>query len=1259
MSDEARRCAEALEVIRDLRRGVGSGLAAEALCELVRTRVEAIFGARSVSIAIDEAEQGTPGAISIRALEGGRTLSDADERLLESLAAGLSMALDNARLAEARAETERRYRHLVEGLPMTVYMDEPNPEATSIYISPQVSELVGYAAEEWLSDPELFPKLLHEDDRERVLADMERVFAEREQGWSDEYRLVARDGRVVWIRDEAVVVKDEQGKPIYVQGFLIDFTDRKRLEEDLARRTRYLELLLEASPIAIVTLDPARVVTSWNPAAEHLFGYAKAEAVGRPVDDVVEVVAIEQDLPAEDWMTQGRTRAARSCLRKDGTRVDVDVVSRRLEEEGELVVYHDVTAMRGTETRFRRLVEELPIAAYVDAAAGTDAWTPEDEQSAAGESLYISPQFEEMTGYPVEAWSDSRLWERVIHPDDRDRVLEISRDEELWRENKTIEYRMIRPDGSVYWVHDSSDFVLDERGKPLYVQGFWMDITERKRLEETLRAREAELAREKQYYETLVTLSPTAIVTLDLEEGVTSWNPAAERLFGWTEAEAIGRRIDDLVLGSAELQEEGSRVTRQALEEGLADLTTSRTRKDGTRIEVEILMRPLTLDGRHEGYLLVYHDITAAKEAETRFRRLAEELPLVTYIDADDETVYMSPQVVDVLGYPLEDWKGNRWEKSIHPDDRDLVLASEREQELTGEPSTLEYRMVRADGEVIWVRDAASYVLDEDGARLYLQGFWTDISERKAAEEELRQARAQAEAATEAKSAFLATMSHEIRTPMNAVIGMTGLLLDTELTSEQRELAEVARTSGDALLRVIDDILDYSKIEAGMLELESAPFDVRRCVEGAVDIVAARAAGKDVELGCLVEPDVPVGIVGDSARLRQVLLNLLSNAVKFTDEGDVVLHVDAEGAEDGRRRLHIRVRDTGIGIPADRIGRLFESFTQADTSTTRRYGGTGLGLAISRRLVELMGGELWAESEEGKGSTFHVQLEAREASLETRPGAGRLDGLRILVVDDSATNREIVSRQVAAWGMLVESFQVPSAALARIRHGDRFDIGVIALQMDEMDGLALAREIRRIRAELPLVLLTPLGHVQDGRSMAEFAAQLTKPVKASQLHDAIAEALARRPAERAAKARAVEPAGTQRSALRILLAEDNAVNQQLALLLLKKLGYEADVASHGLEALEALERRHYDVVLMDVQMPELDGLEATRRIRARRPAGTSPRIIAMTANAMKEDREACFEAGMDDYVAKPIRPEELAAALGRCSPSADSTEPPA
>jgi CheY-like chemotaxis protein/HPt (histidine-containing phosphotransfer) domain-containing protein/anti-sigma regulatory factor (Ser/Thr protein kinase) len=480
-------------------------------------------------------------------------------------------------------------------------------------------------------------------------------------------------------------------------------------------------------------------------------------------------------------------------------------------------------------------------------------------------------------------------------------------------------------------------------------------------------------------------------------------------------------------------------------------------------------------------------------------------------------------------------------------------------------------------------------------------------------------------------------------------------LLGTDLTGEQREFAEVVHSSGDLLLHVIDDILDYSKIEAGKLDLERAPFNLRDCVEGALDIVAPRAWEKELELACLIDEAAPAGIVGDEARMRQVLLNLLSNAVKFTDRGEVVVHVDAEETGAGSYRVELAVRDTGIGIPPDRMDRLFTSFSQVDASTTRRFGGTGLGLAISKRLVDLMGGTISVESEQKKGSTFRISLPVAAADVPTKipldEGLPHLAGKRILIVDDNATNREIVTRHARSWGMVPVAVELPVAALELIAKGEQFDVAVLDMMMPEMDGLALAGEIRQHRdePELPLLLLTSLGRMPQLQSGGVFSAQLAKPLKASQLYNTLVQLLT---ASRAGEeeVEAVTNGQRARSALRILLAEDNPMNQKVALRLLERLGYSADVATNGLEAIEALERRPYDVVLMDVQMPHLDGLDATRQICERWPEESRPHIVAMTANALPEDREACFAAGMNDYVAKPIRAEELAAALKRVKP---------
>lgn len=655
----------------------------------------------------------------------------------------------------------------------------------------------------------------------------------------------------------------------------------------------------------------------------------------------------------------------------------------------------------------------------------------------------------------------------------------------------------------------------------------------------------------------------------------------------------------------------------------------------------------------------------AIRAAEDRFRLLVDSSS-DAFWDIDFETghAFFADRFAEMLGHPVEDLLKSPLAlfELIHPDDRPgLTVARSRNPSAERQAFSVEVRIRHASNDWLWVEFNGIDVKDSSGRSVRALGFVADITERKRAVEAIKQAQTAAESANQAKSEFLAMMSHEIRTPMNGIIGMTSLLLDTQLTPDQAEFTETVRSSSENLLAIINEILDFSKIESGRIDLEKAPFDLRGCIEDTLDVVAPEAQRKFLELTYFIDDSVPQNLVGDITRLRQILLNLVSNAVKFTPKGEIVVEVGLEsgtadvGDEDDARQVLFSIRDGGIGIPEEKQHKLFQPFSQVDASTTRQFGGTGLGLAICKKLVGLMGGRIWVESTPGKGSTFSFTVKLGighgEPVAPHHVRTPQLEGRRVLIVDDNETNRRILRVHVERLGMTVKEAASGQLALDILDDHGAFDLALIDHHMAGMDGMAVARAIGRTEdlKRMPLVLLPSVSesdrNSDEVRSM--FRKVVPKPIHFSQLFDTLCDVLGE--VERSKSRKPGQPLFDadmgDRHPLHILLAEDHLVNQKVALKLLKQMGYRADVANNGLEVIEALNRQTYDVVLMDVQMPEMDGLEATRRIRAEIQPTNQPRIIAMTANAMEGDREKCLDAGMNHYLCKPIRILELKDAL--------------
>ena len=842
----------------------------------------------------------------------------------------------------------------------------------------------------------------------------------------------------------------------------------------------------------------------------------------------------------------------------------------------------------------------------------------------------------------------------------------------LKRGERIEEYELerVRKDGSLIYISLSLFRLTGSRGEVTGAAAIARDVTERKRAEQALHESE-------ERYRSLVEAAPDVIFTVSAEDGsLTSLNPAFETLTGWSRAEWLGRPFvgmvhpDDLPVAVERFQKALRGETHPPHE--LRVLC-----KSGEYLVGEFTSTSHVKDGKVVGQLGIARDITDRKRADEALRE-SEELyrSVVTsvaegimLVDRGGAIVACNRSAERILGLTTEELIGRtaadpRWQ-AIHEDGSPLPgenfpgMAALR----TGKPQSNLYMGVhKPNGSLAWtIANSVPIFHAGDGAPYVVVTSFADITERKRAEAEILAAKEAAEAANRAKSNFLATMSHEIRTPMNAIVGMTDLVLDTDLSRQQRDDLNTVKASVDFLLNIINDILDFSKIEARKLDLECIEFSLKDSVDAAVKSLGIRAAEKNLELVCRYEHDVPAAVRGDPGRLRQVLVNLIGNAVKFTEHGEVMVQVAKLSETPEDVQLHFSVSDTGMGIPHEKQKAIFEAFTQADPSSTRRFGGTGLGLTISSQLVEMMGGRIWVESELGKGSTFHFEVRLGMAEPVTERAApldtACLQNMPVLVVDDNSLNRRILADMLSWWGMSPTLTAGAAAALASMQEaqaaGKPFPLVIVDAQMPGMDGFTLAERIKldpRLAGAI-IMMLTSGGQRGDAARCRELgvSAYLTKPIGESDLLTATLQVLGKgEPAARQAQLVTRHLLGEGRNRLRVLVVEDSAVNQLFAKRLVEKQGHSAVLVASGREALEALERGTFDLVLMDVQMPDVDGLEAAAAIRQReRHTGAHLPIIAMTAGAMQGDKERCLEAGMDAYVSKPVNVNELFTAIER------------
>ncbi|HVE55235.1 MAG TPA: PAS domain S-box protein, partial [Pyrinomonadaceae bacterium] len=1047
--------------------------------------------------------------------------------------------------------------------------------------------------------------------------------------------------------------------------------ERKRAEEAIRQSEEKYRNILETIEEGYFETDVHGKFTFFNDALAGLLGFNRDELIGLTcqhfVDDenAKKIHQIFKDIYATG---QSDIIPNWEVIRKDGERrkheSSVSLVKNAANETiGFRGLVHDVTE--------RKLAESaLEAAARRESAMLENALDIICTINAEGKFASVSPASLKIWGYRPEELIGRRYIE-LVTPEDVASTNESAAEIQAGVEATNFENRYIHRNGflvNMMW----SAFWSDDQQLMFCVAH---DITERKRIEEQQAA--------------ILDALPAHICLLDKSGNILEVNDEWKQFAlenGYSDsAFGVGRNYLEICENATGNFSEQAKYVSEMCRAVLSGKAPYFELEQPCFSPTEKRWFKLTITPLHKekqaGAVVMHINVTERKRIEEELKSREAQLGEAQQIahlgswewDIKMNKVIWSDENFRIFGFEPQEFGATleSYMECIHPDDQERVSKMIQTAIQTMEYPGFDHRIVRPDGTFRIIHADGKIIVDERGEAVKMFGIVLDITEQKRIEAELEQARDAALESVRLKSEFLANMSHEIRTPMNGVIGMTGLLLDTELSEDQRDFAQMVQSSADALLRIIDDILDFSKIEAGQLSFEKIDFDLRECVESNTELLAERAHSKKLEIASIVYHDVPTLLCGDPGRLRQILTNLIGNAIKFTEKGEVIVNVRKQSEAGNSVLLRFEITDTGIGISEKAQSLLFQAFVQADGSTTRKYGGTGLGLAISKKLVEIMDGEIGIESKPGAGSTFWFTAKFEKQPSQTAAIRAvddvSLEGARVLIVDDNSTNRKIFMHQTSSWGMIPSEADSGARALEMLRAAldtnEPFEIAILDLMMPEMDGFELARAIKSdpFLSALPLVLLPSYGKRGDGQLTRDIgiAAYIQKPVRQAQLYNCLIRVIAEARSDSGNEQKSnglipkqvllKKPLPNKESeavfSTRILIAEDNLINQKVALIQLKGLGYAADVANNGCEAVSAVKRHSYDLILMDCQMPEMDGFEATNEIRRFEGDAKRTTIIAMTAHALDGEREKCIAAGMDDYMSKPVKLETLKKAL--------------